>query len=237
MEVQPQNVNVLVALGAGVLSFFSPCILPLVPAYLGYLSGVSVVTEREIPRKTIFFHSLAFVLGFSFIFVLMGASVGLMGQLLQSIMPWVQKLGGLVIILFGLHVMGLVKIPLLYKEKRWDFSRNPKWGYGSSLVAGILFSAGWTPCVGPILAAILLLASNTATVGKGALLLAAYSLGLGIPFLIAGAAFSAISGWLRRLNRYMRVVSLVSGIFLVVLGFLLFTDMLRYFTLLVLEVR
>ena len=113
-----------------------------------------------------------------------------------------------------------------------EFSLGSRWGYASSFLAGVLFSAGWTPCVGPILAAILLLAGNTATALKGALLLAVYSLGLGIPFLIVGMAFSALSGWLRRLNRYLRVVSIVSGIFLVILGFLLFTDTLRYLAVL-----
>jgi len=226
--VEPQNLNALLAFGAGVLSFLSPCVLPLVPAYLGYLSGISVIKGEEIPRRKVFLHALAFVLGFSAIFTLMGASAGLVGRFLYQIMPWVQKIGGLVIIFFGLHVIGVLKIPFLYQEKRLGHSTSLGWGYASSFLTGVFFSAGWTPCVGPILAAILLLASNTATMMQGAFLLAVYSLGLGIPFLLMGAAFSAVSEWLRRLNRYMNAISIASGLFLIIIGFLIFTDMLRY---------
>ncbi len=224
----PTNVNALVALGGGLLSFFSPCVLPLVPAYLGYLSGISVTTEEgELPRARMFLHALAFVLGFSVVFVLLGASAGALGYLFYDLMSWIQRIGGILIIVFGLHVMGLLKIPILYQEKRLGHFVGSRFGYGSSFLAGVFFSAGWTPCFGPILGAVLLLAGNTATAARGAFLLSVYSLGLGIPFLITGAAFSAISPVLRRLNRYLGIVSLVSGIFLVVLGFLLFTDMLR----------
>ncbi len=223
--MRPQDINLLIALGAGFLSFLSPCILPIIPAFIGYLSGVSL--EQGGDRRKIFLHSLSLVLGFSFAFTMMGASAGALGQALRGIMPLIQKLGGILIAIFGLNVMGLLKIPALYREKKLPFNPGSGAGYGASFLAGVVFSAGWTPCVGPILAAILLMAGNAATAWKGALLLAAYSLGLGIPFLAVGAAFLPLSQWLRRASRYGKVISWVTGIFLIILGILLFTDTLR----------
>lgn len=222
--MDPQKVNLLVALSAGMLSFLSPCVLPIVPAFIGYLSGISL---GEGNRRRVFFHTLSLVLGFSFAFTLMGASAGALGQALREVLPFIQKAGGILIILFGLHVMGLLKIPALYQEKRLPFNPGPGAGYGASFLAGVTFSLGWTPCVGPILAAILLMAGNSATAWKGALLLAVYSLGLGIPFLIVGVAFLPLSRLLRQALRYGKFVSWVTGVFLIVLGFLLFTDRLR----------
>lgn len=222
--MDPQKVNLLVALSAGMLSFLSPCVLPIIPAFIGYLSGVSL---EEGNRRRVFFHTLSLVLGFSFAFTLMGASAGALGQILREVLPFIQKAGGILIILFGLHVMGLLKIPALYQEKRLPFNPGPGAGYGASFLTGVAFSLGWTPCVGPILAAILLMAGNAATAWKGALLLAVYSLGLGIPFLIVGVAFLPLSRLLRHALRYGKFVSWVTGVFLIVLGFFLFTDKLR----------
>ncbi|MCS7287308.1 MAG: cytochrome c biogenesis protein CcdA [Anaerolineae bacterium] len=223
--MEPQKVNLLVALSAGVLSFLSPCVLPVIPAFIGYLSGVSL--EEKGNRRKVFFHALSLVLGFSFAFTLMGASAGALGQLLKGVLPLIQKVGGIMIVLFGMHVMGLLKIPVLYQEKKIPFNPGAGAGYGASFLAGIVFSVGWTPCVGPILAAILLMAGNSATAWEGALLLVAYSLGLGIPFLAVGAALLPLSRWLRRASRYGNYLSWITGVFLIVVGFLLFTDTFR----------
>ena len=179
-------------------------------------------------RKETFFHALAFVLGFSIVFVSLGASVALIGYALHRYIVWVQRVGGALIILFGLATMGLIKLPFLYVDRRVQMQAKPGLGTLSSLLMGVVFSAGWIPCVGPVLAAIYLLASNTQTVGQGALLLAVYSLGLGLPFLLTGAALSTMTGWLRRLNRYLNVVSTITGIFLVIIGILLLLDQFQW---------
>ncbi len=201
-----------------------------------------------------FWHAVAFVLGFGLIFTLLGASVGLVGYVIYGVLPLVQQIGGVLLILFGLVAMGVfgwlrellqrqpawhtsgwrrmlvnalnLFIYLLYTERRAQMEFRSR-GYVASFLTGIFFSAGWIPCVGPILAAILLLASQQQTVAQGTALLAVYSLGLGIPFLITGAAFSPMTGVLRRLNRYAGVISLISGLFLILVGGLLFTDQLR----------
>jgi len=219
MEVR--HLDFALAFVAGLLSFASPCVLPLVPAYLGYLSGTTV--RGRSPRQgEVFLHALVFVLGFSLVFVLLWASVGLISHLLREWVGLLRRLGGLMVVAFGLHLMGLMRIPVLYREKRWGFRGRPGWGYLSSLLVGMAFAAGWTPCVGPILSAILAL-SLGADVVRGTWLLAGYSLGLGLPFLLAGLALSTVGGWLRRLNRYGNLVSLLSGLLLVVIGVFLFT--------------
>jgi len=184
---------------------------------------VIVITDR----KDTFLHALAFVLGFSAVFVALGASAAFINYALSSYMIWVQRIGGVLVIIFGLSTMGLIKVPFLYMDKRVHRPVDPRLGYLSSLLMGVFFSAGWIPCVGPVLAAIYLLASNTQTVGQGALLLAVYSLGLGLPFLITGAALSTMTDRLRRLNRYLNIVSIVTGLFLIALGALLALDQLR----------
>jgi len=178
-------------------------------------------------RKDTFLHALSFVFGFSAMFVVLGASVAFIGYALSSYMLWVQRVGGVLVIIFGLSTMGLIRLPFLYVDRRLQRQVNPRLGYLSSLLMGIFFSAGWIPCVGPVLAAIYLLASNTQTVGQGALLLAVYSLGLGLPFLITGAAFSTVTGWLRRVSRHLQIVSIITGLFLVIVGALLASDQLR----------
>ena len=228
--MDPENLSIPIAIFGGLLSFASPCVMPLVPAFLGYLSGTAVNQSGESTRRLdTFWHALAFVLGFSVIFVALGASLGAIGKLIYDWLPWIQKIGGVIIVLFGLHTIGVFKIPFLYQERRLEMGKKPSWGYFSSFLMGIFFSAGWMPCVGPILAAIYFLASGTQTAAQGALLLGAYSLGLGIPFLIVGLAFQAIAPYLRRLNRYLPIVSTVSGIFLILVGIAIFTDSLRYF--------
>lgn len=204
-------------------------------------------------RWHIFSHALAFVIGFSLVFVLLGASVAFIGYSLNEFLPRFVKIGGVILILFGLQVAGVFgwiadRIRrgggadnllgrgfiafteglgrIMYTEGRVQARVDRRWGYLSSALMGVFFSAGWIPCVGPVLAAIYFLASDTQTVAQGALLLLVYSLGLGIPFLITGAAFSTMTGWLRRMNRHLGLVGKITGIFLIVVGVLLFNDRL-----------
>lgn len=225
------EISFWVAAVAGFLSFVSPCVLPLVPAYLGYLSGAAVTSTGIIvqDRRATFFHGLAFVLGFAVVYTILGASVGLVGYILVDQLPLIQKSGGIVLVLFGLHTMGIIQIPFLYREFKVEMRARREWGYFSSALVGIVFAAGWTPCVGVILSGILLMASAGQTVGKGAALLLTYSLGLGIPFLMAGLALDRLTPLLRRLNQRQRLVSIVSGLLIIVMGILVFTN---FFTLL-----
>lgn len=221
------NVSVALAFVAGLLSFLSPCVLPLAPAYVGYLSRTAMVTAEGVvvsDRRATLLHAASFILGFSAVFVALGASVGLIGYLLYDFMPLIQKVGGILLVVFGLHYMGVLKIPFLWQEKRIEFQGDPRLGYFSSLLVGVFFGAGWTPCIGLTLSGILMLAGNAATVGRGALLLAIYSVGLGIPFLLLGLALDRTSGWLKRLNRRRNLVSIVSGLFLIAMGIIVYTN-------------
>ena len=224
------SVTLPLALFAGLLSFLSPCVLPLVPAYLGYLSGtaVSQSDQEKSNRMATFLHALFFVLGFSVIFVALGATASFIGQVLNQHILTLQKVGGIIVIIFGLHTIGIIKIPFLYYEARAEIKARPKLGYLSSFLIGLVFAAGWTPCVGTVLSAIFFLAADTRTAGQGMLMLAAYSLGLGLPFLLVGGAFETISPWLRKLNRHLNIVSVVSGIFLIAVGVAIFAGWLTY---------
>lgn len=325
-----QNLTLSLAFLAGLLSFVSPCVLPLVPAYIGYLSGTAVTTGehrgtwRETARTTS--HALLFVLGFMIVFVLLGASATFVGRVLLNYSLLLQRVGGVLLVVFGMRLMGIgwsrqrwlaaavvvavvtfvfnsrllvqgqiefgeytlvwleesvmmglvvatgadwslarqailaagagalnflagfdalvpnliasVLIALVtlflnrseffYAEKKLELQHTERTGYLRSLLFGIVFAAGWTPCVGPILAGILVVASQLQTVGQGILLLVAYSLGLGIPFLLVGLAFGPLSRLLRRMNRYLGIVSIVSGVLLVLMGILIFTDSLTF---------
>ncbi|WP_423223620.1 cytochrome c biogenesis CcdA family protein [Candidatus Amarolinea aalborgensis] len=250
------DIGVIPAFVAGFISFVSPCVLPLVPAYIGYLGGTAVTTAGTTQRNNYvtFLHAVFFVLGFTSIFVLLGATASAVGQLLNQEVYTIQKIGGVIVILFGLHMMGLftaieraiqarptwrdsvvgqVALPalkwfnsLLYTEKRVHVQANPTLGFFSSFLVGIFFAAGWTPCVGPILGTILLAASSAESVGRGTVVLTAYSLGLGIPFLLTGLLLESMTGVLRRARPYLGVISFISGLFLIYVGFLLFTHQL-----------
>lgn len=220
-----QNISFLVALGAGFFSFVSPCILPLVPVYIGFLSGKSA--DEEVGKKTIFLHALFFVLGFSLIFIGLGASVGLAGNFLINKLPVLRIIAGAILVIFGIHFLGIFKIPLLYRVKKLDFASKLKKSYWTSFLVGVSFSLGWTPCVGPILGGILVLAYASHTVLRGVLLLTAYSMGLGIPFLVIALCLSQISGFLKRINKYYRLIEIISGALLIVIGVLIATDSLR----------
>jgi len=223
------NITLPLALFAGLLSFLSPCVLPLVPAYLGYLSGTTISESGAKPKRfQTFLHALFFVLGFSAIFVALGATASIIGQLLNQYILMLQRIGGIIIIVFGLHTIGIIKIPFLYYDTRAEIKARPQLGYFSSFLIGLTFAAGWTPCIGTVLSAIFFLAADTQTAGQGMLLLTVYSLGLGLPFLLVGGAFETISPWLRKLNRHLNIVSVISGIFLVAVGVAIFAGWLTY---------
>ena len=227
--MQALNVSLFVAFIAGALSFVSPCVLPLVPAYLGYLGGQVVTAKGDIlSRSATFLHGLFFVLGFSAIFVALGAAASGIGRLLFPYRGVLMKIGGVVTIVFGLHTLEVLKIPFLYRDTRRDYQPRAGLGYLSSALLGFFFGAGWSPCVGVTLGAILTLALNEATVGRGALLLFVYSMGLGIPFLLMALGVGRVAGFLPRVRWAMRAVTIVSGLFLIVLGVMVFTDSLGW---------
>ena len=322
--MDPQNLTLPIAFVAGLLSFASPCVLPLVPAYLGYLSGTAVISQEQPARPLLpFVHALLFVLGFTAVFVILGASATFLGKLLVSYSLLLQRVGGVLLVVFGIKlagtllptsrsgqgnrrvwvalaiVAGLVTLllgasgtlqrleegllmaavvlgcvgyampiqivlavaagllnmvssydalipnaiasllivaivyffggtDLLYAEKRLELKQGQPVGYLRSLLVGVIFAAGWTPCIGPILTGILVLAGTLDTVGQGVLLLTVYSLGLGIPFLLVGLAFAPVSKALRKANRYLGIIAAVSGALLVLMGILIFTGSLGF---------
>jgi cytochrome c-type biogenesis protein len=328
--MEPANLTLSLAFLAGLLSFASPCVLPLVPAYMGYLGGTAVMSGKEegTRRETarVFFHSLLFVLGFGLVFVLLGASATFIGRFLFDSSILLRRVGGVLLVVFGMRLMAIgwsqrrwiaaaivvalasfvldsglltqgritfdeysivwlqeslmmglvvlagagwstarqvilavaagifnflasydtllpkavasVLIPLavillnradfFYAEKKIELKQTGQTGYLRSLLFGVVFAAGWTPCVGPILAGILVVASQLETVGEGILLLTFYTLGLGIPFLLVGLAFGPLSRWLRRINRYLGAISVISGALLVLMGIFIFTDSLTF---------
>lgn len=227
------QLSVIVAVGAGVISFLSPCVLPLFPSYLAYIAGVPL-SELQAGssdtgvRARILRNALGFIAGFSLIFIALGASASAVGQLIFPYRFAFQKIGGTLIILFGLYIAGLLKIPLLAREWRSTKWKNPG-GFFGSVVVGITFSSGWTPCIGPILGSILVLAGTGKSVGEGVLLLGAYAFGLGVPFFLSALAVNRFLNFFARFRRALPVVNAVAGAMLVVVGALVFSG---YFTLL-----
>lgn len=219
---------IFVAFSAGLLSFLSPCVLPLVPGYLGYLSGASVGADGELvgDRRRVMLHAASFVLGFSLIFVALGASVGLIGYFFIRNMSIIQKIGGIILVAFGLHMLHLIEIPFLYRTAQFDSSKVRDRSVIGSVTIGAIFAAGWTPCVGVILSGILAIAAASATVGRGALLLAIYSMGLGVPFLLSAFGLNRARGILRRVNRRAQLVERVSGVFMIVMGLIVFSNLM-----------
>ena len=224
-----EHVSLLVAFGAGLLSFLSPCVLPLVPVYLGTVCGPEILEPgADRKRLPLFFHSLSFVVGFSLVFIILGASVGLLGFTLNFNMALTQAIAGGLLIAFGLFMLASLKIPWLNYEKRLAPSVGTTTSYLRSLIIGAIFSLAWTPCVGPILGGILTLAWSSETAWQGAALLAVYSLGLGLPFLIIGAAFDSIRPLLRRIHRYSTWSYIISGLLLIAIGILILTGNLSW---------
>jgi cytochrome c-type biogenesis protein len=216
------GVSLLVAFAAGVLSFLSPCVLPLVPSYVGFLTGLTL-EEMQARRGTALLHALWFVAGFSLIFIALGATASALGALLLVSQVWIARVGGVLVILFGLYLLGVLRPAFLMRERRVQLARKPL-GYVGSAVAGVAFGAAWTPCIGPILGAILTLAATRSSVAQGTGLLAVYAMGLAIPFLVTALLLDRFLGWFQRFRRYMGWVERISGALLIALGLLLVTD-------------
>lgn len=219
------NVTLGLAFLAGLASFLSPCVFSLVPAYVGYLSGRAAGGEVSEGgnRWVTFTHGLAFVLGFSVVFILLGVATSAFGSLLYDLRFILAKVGGIVVVIFGLHMIGVYRIPFLEYDTRVQELPDPKWGYLSSALLGVFFSAGWSPCVGPVLGAILTLALNGGSVSQGTALLTAYSAGLAIPFLVAALGVGWVTATLRKYGKLMRYVEIAMGVILVVIGIMLFS--------------
>jgi cytochrome c-type biogenesis protein len=231
--MQPeQNAPILVAVGMGLLSFVSPCVLPLIPAYVSYITGLSL-EELQAKRKTgkvilrILYGSLAFVLGFSVVFVLLGAGASTFGNILQAQKFWLAKLAGVLIIFFGLHMVGVFKLGFLNYEKKFEV-KTKRGGLFTPFLFGLAFSFGWTPCIGPFLASLLVIAANQETMWQGVVLLAFYSAGLGIPFILTALALGVFLTSFRVIQRYFHVIEVIGGILMIVVGLAFLFDMMGW---------
>jgi len=234
------NVSSVAAFTAGLFSFLSPCVLPLVPGYISMISGFSLDQLKTKENDTSLFrivllNSIMFIVGFSITFILLGASASWIGQLLAARMSLLRQLAGLVLIVFGIHLTGIFKINFLYKDKRFHNVEKPR-GLLGALVLGLAFAFGWTPCIGPILAGILTIASTKESVTEGMFLLAVYSAGLGIPFLLTSVALNKFLGFYGRFKKHFHAVEVVSGVLVIAIGVLIMTGSLTrlatYFTFL-----
>lgn len=221
------EVGLLSAFAAGILSFISPCILPLVPVYISLMSAKATFKPGEnirfSDRLFLFINSLFFVAGFTIIFVALGSTATIIGRLLKNYSHITGWIGGALLIIFGLNYIGVFRIPFLNFEKKFNIPKSAKFNYLGSLLIGIIFAFGWVPCVGVILSGILILASRLETLAQGIFLLLAYSLGLGIPFIIFSIFISLFSRFFKKINKHMRVILIISGIFLIILGVVLIT--------------
>jgi len=220
------QVSLALAFAAGVASFLSPCVLPVVPGYVSFVTGLALddfeSPDRAAVRRRAAVHSGLFILGFSLLFITIGASATAIGTVVRRSLPLIQQIGGAVIVLFGLYMLGLVRLPMLMRERRVQLSTKPA-GLLGSVVVGVAFGAGWTPCVGPVLATILLYAGMSATMWHGAILLAAYAIGLGLPFFVAAVAFNWFLSRARALRRWLLPIERAAGVVMIVAGALLFT--------------
>lgn len=219
------NIGVGLAFLAGLASFLSPCVFALVPAYIGYLGGRTVASARggQANQWVAFSHGVAFVLGFSMVFIALGVATSALGGLLYDSKVWLARIGGVVVIIFGLHMTGILRIPFLEYDLRPHSTPDRKRGYLASFLMGVFFSAGWAPCVGPILGAILTLSFSGGSVLQGVILLSAYSAGLAIPFLIASLEIGLVTTVLQRYGKVMHYVEVGMGVVLIIVGVLLFS--------------
>jgi cytochrome c-type biogenesis protein len=229
-----EEVEFSAALIAGLLSFFSPCILPLVPSYFCFITGVSMEDLRQpasaAVRRKIIWSTLAFVLGFSLVFILLGASAAYFSTLLQGAKVYIRVIGGLFVMVLGLHLLGVLRISALDVEKRIHLDRKPVHFLGA-FVIGMAFGAGWSPCIGPLLGSILILASNQDTVGDGIWLLSLYSVGMALPFMILSVAIHFLIGFIRRAGKVIGWINMGAGVLLIATGLLLITDNMRLLTI------
>lgn len=234
-----QEVTIIGAVFAGLLSFISPCVLPLVPPYLGFLAGVSMEEltgegDDKAASQKVFLAALAFVAGFSTVFVILGASASFIGQFITQHIEWLGYIAGVLVIIMGLHFLGVFRIGLLYREARVHVERKPAGLVGAYLI-GLAFAFGWTPCVGPILAAILFVAGSEESVGQGAILLSAYALGLGIPFLLAALFAGPFMRGMGKFRKHMGTVEKAMGGVLVLTGVMFLTGQMAVLSYWLLE--
>ncbi|BCR05515.1 cytochrome C biogenesis protein CcdA [Desulfuromonas versatilis] len=228
------DITLWIAFTAGILSFFSPCVLPLIPSYITYITGLSFGQLKDAHpdakvRLAVLFHSLIFICGFSAVFITLGAVAGLASftfqEHLREGLGWVQKIGGILIFLFGVHMSGLFHFGILLGEKRVQIHNKPH-GFVGTFLVGLAFAAGWTPCIGPILGGILTLVAGTSGgATKGIVLLSAYSAGLGVPFLLSGLLFHGFLGFFNKFRKHIRILEIITGVLLMIAGVLLFFDM------------
>jgi cytochrome c-type biogenesis protein len=229
-----QQISLFAAFAAGLLSFVSPCVLPLVPSYVSYITGMSLERlmdqrERQRFRYTIVINSLLFIAGFSCVFIAFGASASLIGQVLITYQDYIRRIGGVLIIIFGLYLLGVLNLGFLNTEKRLHFGSRPA-GYVGSFLIGVAFAAGWTPCVGPVLGTILLYASTTDSLLNGVTLLASYSLGLVLPLFVTALGVDRFLSYFKQVKSYLWGVSTVSGVFLVMVGVMIYANSLTMIT-------
>ena len=222
-----EPLGIVVAFTAGLFSFLSPCVLPLFPSYLSFVTGMSVADLQAdltpAARRRVMLHALAFVVGFSLVFVSLGASFSAAGQILLDYRDVIRRVGGVLIVIFGLYIAGLLNFGPFSRTRQWQLREKPA-GYLGSFIVGLTFAIGWTPCVGPILGAILSLAGTAETVGRGIGLLVAYSAGLGVPFLLSAVALGAFLKFFRRYRPFIPVMERAAGVILIVVGGLVFTN-------------
>ena len=239
MPLVGADINLWIAFTAGILSFFSPCVLPLIPSYLTYITGLSFGQLQEAHpgtrvRLTVIAHSLTFILGFSTVFIVLGGIVGLASagfqEHLRAGLVWVERLGGLLILLFGVHLSGLFHFGILLGEKRIHLHSKPS-GYFGTFLVGLAFAAGWTPCIGPILASILMMAATSGQAGRGLWLLTVYSAGLGLPFLISGVLFHQFLTFFKHFRKHIRLTEIITGVLLMAVGILLISGKLGWLTM------
>ena len=223
-----ENISFAMAFVAGFVTFLSPCVLPLIPAYISYLTGVSFgeISEeltkerkRRIRRVTAL-HSLSFIIGFSIVFVILGASITLLGKLLFQYQPLLKRIGGVLIIFFALIIMGVIKIPFFAREKKFSYKKEGI-SFLGSVVVGATFAAAWTPCVGPILGSILIYASTTESIKTGIKLLSMFSLGLGVPFFLSSLIINSFLVYIKKIEKYIRWVTITAGVVLIAFGIFL----------------
>lgn len=229
-----ENVTLAAVFVAGILSFVSPCVLPLVPGYISFISGVSLEEMKKTKKPVHLFlricsYSILFIIGFTVVFVSLGATATAFGDLMFSNLLILKRVAGVMIIIFGLHVAGLFRIKFLDYERRFHL-QNKRVGFLNAFVLGLAFSFGWVPCIGPILAAILTYAATQETVREGILLLTVYSLGLGIPFLLTAMGIERSLEFFKKIKKHYRIIELVSGALLLIMGILILTDNLERLT-------
>lgn len=225
------NVSYPFAFFAGILSFLSPCVLPLIPSYVSFITGISFEDlTRSIDKKRITFltitNSIAFISGFSTVFIFLGVSSSAIGSLLFQYLDVIRTIGGILVIIFGLFIAGFLKLDFLMKDKKIRLSGKPA-GYVGTFLVGMTFAAGWSPCVGPMLGTILLFAGSKGSMFYGFKLLTVYSLGLAVPFFLSAVAINSFLSYSKKLVRYMRVIMIISGLVLIVFGIMLLTDQVR----------